>query len=54
MAKRVQSYVVCRQRHRSISPKVAGNAEDDNQHGVVDVEAVGNKREHAHRAHDLQ
>ena len=35
------------------SPKVGGDAEDDDQHGVVDVEAVGDEREHLHGAHDL-
>lgn len=39
---------------RRVSPEVGGNAEDHNQHGVVDVEAVGDEGEHAHRAHDLQ
>lgn len=37
----------------SISPEVGGNAEDHDQHWVVDVEAVGDEREHAHGAHDL-
>ena len=35
------------------SPEVRGDAEDDYQHGVVDVEAVGDERQHLHRAHDL-
>ena len=31
-----------------VSPEVGGDAEDDYQHGVVDVEAVGDEREDAH------
>lgn len=38
----------------SVSPEIGGDAQDHNQHGIVDVEAVGDKREHAHGAHDLQ
>lgn len=32
----------------TFSPEVGGDAEDHYQHGVVDVEAIGNKRENAH------
>lgn len=36
------------------SPEVGGDAEDDYQHGVVDVEAVSNEGENTHRPHDLK
>lgn len=29
-------------------PEVCGNAEDDNQHGIVDVKSVGDKGEDTH------
>lgn len=34
-------------------PEVCGNAEDDYQHGIVDVKSVGDKGEDTHRSHDL-
>lgn len=34
-------------------PEVCGDAEDDNQHGIVDVKSVGDKGEDTHRPHDL-
>lgn len=37
-----------------VLPEVGGNAQDDDQHGVVDVETVGNEGENAHGAHDLK
>lgn len=54
MAKNARYCAVCPQQLRCVSPEVGGNAEDHNQHGVVDVEAVSDEREHTHRAHDLQ
>lgn len=39
---------------KSVSPEVGGDAEDDNQHGVVDVESVGDEGENAHGSHDLK
>lgn len=35
------------------SPEVGGDAEDDDQHGVVDVEPVSDERENTHGSHDL-
>lgn len=52
--KNAQCCVASPRQLRHVSPEVGGNAEDHNQHGVVDVEAVGDEGEHAHRAHDLQ
>lgn len=52
--KNAQCCVASPRQLRRVSPEVCGNAEDHNQHGVVDVEAVGDEGEHAHRAHDLQ
>lgn len=37
-----------------IPPEVGGDAEDQDQHGVVDVEAVSNEIENTHRTHDLE
>lgn len=37
-----------------VSPEVGGDAEDDDQHGVVDVEAVSDERENTHGSHDLR
>lgn len=37
-----------------VSPEVGGDAEDHDQHGVVDVEAVSDERENTHRSHDLE
>lgn len=52
--KNAQCCVASPRQLRRVSPEVGGNAEDHNQHGVVDVEAVGDEGEHPHRAHDLQ
>ena len=36
------------------SPEERGDAEQHDEHGVVDVEAVGNERQDAHRTHNLE
>lgn len=35
-------------------PEVGGDTEDHYQHGVVDIEAIRNKRENTHWSHDLK
>lgn len=35
-------------------PEVSGNAEDDYQHGIVDIKSIGYKGQDTHRPHDLQ
>lgn len=43
-----------RQKLSLVSPEVGGDTEDHYEHGVVDIEAVGDKRENTHRSHDLK
>lgn len=43
-----------RQKLSLVSPEVGGDTEDHYEHGVVDIEAIGDKRENTHRSHDLK
>lgn len=37
-----------------VSPEVGGDTEDQNQHGIVDVETISDERDNVHGSHDLK
>ena len=37
-----------------VSPEVGGDTEDEDQHGIVDVETISDERDNVHGSHDLK